>query len=162
MITATEEAASAYRSHDWLRVTELLDDVEILMSDELLLLADALYWTGRFDDSIEAFEKAFTGFVADEQPAEAGRIAALLAYFALRRGSMAVAGGWLAQAQKMLEGQTKGIGHAWLKLLMRGKALFVDGDMETAISLSDEALELAEEVSSRSAQSLASVSRHWR
>lgn len=152
---AMEEATSAYKSHDWSRVTELLGDIDTPTSDELLLLADALYWTGRFDDSIEAFEKVFTRLVAERQPAEAGRIAALLAYFALRRGSMSVAGGWLAQAQEMLEGQPNGIGHAWLKLLMMGKALFVDGDMATAISLSDEAFELAEEVSSRSAQSLA-------
>lgn len=152
---AIDEAAVAYQSHDWTRVTELLGGTKNLASNELLLLADSLYWTGRFSDSIETFEKAFANLVAERQPAEAGRVAALLAYFAIRRGSIAVADGWLTQAQEMLEGQPEGIGHAWLKLLMMGKALFVDGDMETAISLSDDALEIAEEVGSRSAQSLA-------
>ncbi len=151
----TEDAISAYRSHDWLKVTELLADAESLTSDQLLLRADALYWTGRFDDSIDTFEKAFTKLVAEHQRAEAGRIAALLAYFALRRGAISVAYGWLTQAQEMLEGQPQNMGHAWLKLLMIGKALFVDGDMKTAVSLGDEALQVAEEVGSRSAQSLA-------
>ncbi len=152
---AMEEATSAYKSHNWSRVIELLGAVEKPTSDDHLLLADALYWTGGFDASIETFEKVFKMLVAESKPAEAGRIAAILAYFALRRGSMSVAGGWLAQAQEMLEGQPKGMGHAWLKLLMMGKALFVDEDMPTAISLSDDALKLAEEVNSRSAQSLA-------
>ena len=82
------EAKVAFDSHDWdgvIAALEVAGDLDELNPDELTLLADALYWTGRFEDSLNAFDKAFSRFVKDGRSADAGRIAALLADLGWRR-----------------------------------------------------------------------------
>ena len=158
MTESLSVAKHAFDSHDWSGVLDALQEATAegeLSPEDLRLMADALWWTGQFDESLQAFESAFSGLVAEDKPTEAGQIAALLAYFALRRQAFSVAGGWIAQAEGLLDGQPESVGHAWLKILYMGKALFSDGDIEAAIQLSDKALEVATNVGSRSAQSCA-------
>ncbi|MGB7860558.1 MAG: hypothetical protein WBM90_08685, partial [Acidimicrobiia bacterium] len=156
-MTATlDQARKAYEAHDWQGAVTALQESDLDNApDELLLLADALYWDGRFDESLNAFEKAFRTLVSNGRTADAGRVASLLAYLAFRRQTYAVGAGWLAQAQQLLDGEPQTIGHAWLMLVLMGKALFAEGDVGTALTLADEAISVAEHVGSRSAQSLA-------
>jgi class 3 adenylate cyclase/tetratricopeptide (TPR) repeat protein len=157
MTESLSVAKRAFDSHDWSGVLDALQngDNGELTPEDLLLLADALWWTGQFDESLDAFEKAFSGLVEEEQLTEAGRVAALLAYFALRRQAYAVGGGWIARAEGLLKDQPLSVGHAWLNCLYMGRALFAEGDIEAAIHLSDQALEVATNVGSNSAQSVA-------
>lgn len=158
MTESLSVAKHAFDSHDWSGVLDALEKAENndeLTPEDLLLLADALWWTGQFDESLEAFENAFSELVDDGNSAEAGRVAALLAYFALRRQAFAVGSGWIARAEGLLKGQPESVGHLWLNCLYVGNALFVEGDMEAAIHLSDKALDVATSMGSNSAQSLA-------
>ncbi|MEA1902242.1 MAG: adenylate/guanylate cyclase domain-containing protein [Actinomycetota bacterium] len=158
MTVDSSELQAAYASHDWNRTLEMLEahgDTQSLEPDDALLKADALYWTGRFDEAIEAFETAFANLVAADRPAEAGQVSALLAYFAVRRQTFAVAGGWLARAEKLLDGAPESLGHAWLRLLHVGMALFNEGAVEEAIEMCDDAIEFAAKIDSRSTQSVA-------
>jgi class 3 adenylate cyclase len=157
MTESLSAAKKAFDSHDWSGVLDALekaDDEGELNPEDLLLLADALWWTGQFDESLEAFETAFSGLVEEGKPNEAGRVAALLAYFAFRRQAFAVGGGWIARAEGLLDGQPESMGHVWLQCLYMGNALFAKGDIEAAIRLSDEALDVATSVGSNSAQSV--------
>ncbi|MEE8407628.1 MAG: adenylate/guanylate cyclase domain-containing protein [Acidimicrobiia bacterium] len=158
MTKSPSVAKKAFDSHDWSGVLEALqeaNDKGELSPEDLLLLADALWWTGQSDQSLEAFEKAFSGLVDEDKPTEAGRVAALLAYFALRRQAFAVAGGWIARAEGLLDDQPESVGHVWLKMMYMGRALFVEGDVEATIHLSDVVLEAATSAGFISAQSVA-------
>jgi class 3 adenylate cyclase len=157
MTDSVSVAKHAFDSHDWNGVIDALQDGENaeLVPDDLLLLADALWWTGQLDESLETFEKAFSLLVDEDKPSEAGRVAALLAYFALRRQAYAVAGAWIARAEGLLEGQPESVGHVWLNTMYVGRALFVEGDMEATIHLSDVVLKGATSVGLSSAKSIA-------
>ncbi len=157
MTESLSVAKKAFDSHDWNGVIDALQDGENgeLSPEDLLLLADALWWTGQLDESLETFEKAFSRLVEEDKPNEAGRVAALLAYFALRRQAFAVAGGWIARAEGLLDGQPESVGHVWLNIMYMGRALFVEGDMEATIHLTDVVLEGATSVGFSSAQSIA-------
>lgn len=151
-------ARNAFESQDWegaLRAFEIAGAGAKLSSDELLMMGDSLYWLGRYDESLETIEKGFSGLVEEERNAEAGYIATLLAFFALRRQAYSVAGGWMARAEQLLDGEPDSVGHAGLKIMYLGKALFVDVDLEAALQLSNEAIELATKVGSRSSLALA-------
>ena len=155
MTKSATAARSAYQAHDWQGVLDALESQSNLSADDLVLKGDALYWTGSFDDSLEALEGAYSGLVAEGRPSEAGRVACLLAYLALRRQTFSVAGGWIARAEHLLEGEAESVGHVWLNVLHMGKAMFVDGDLEAAMRLSDEVLRVATSVGSKSGESLA-------
>jgi class 3 adenylate cyclase len=157
MTESLSVAKKAFDSHDWNGVIDAFQDGEKgdLSPDDLLLLADALWWTGQLDESLEIFEKAFSLLVDEDKPSEAGRVAALLAYFALRRQAYAVAGAWIARAEGLLEGQPESVGHVWLNTMYVGRALFVEGDMEATIHLSDVVLKGATSVGLSSAKSIA-------
>lgn len=151
-------ARIAFDSHDWegaLSALEAEGETALLGSDDLMLMADALYWTGQYEESLDAFEKAFSSFLAEGRSAEAGMVAGILAFFALRRQTFAVAGGWMARADELLQGQAEAKGHVWLTLLQMGKALFADGDVGAALELADRAYEISSKVGSVSGQSLA-------
>lgn len=151
----TSGARAAHDARDWERTLEILGEVETLSPGDRLLEADALYWTGRFDEAIEAFESAHAGFAAEGNKAEAGLIAALLAYFAVRRESFSVARGWLTRAHELLDGAPESLGHAWLKLLHVGMALFQQGDISEALARCDDAVDFAKHIGSPSSQSIA-------
>ena len=158
MTESADRGRAAFDSHDWEAAVEALetgDDLGNLSSDDLLILGDAQYWSGKFDDSVGTLEKAFSKLVAEDKSAEAGQAAALLAYFAARRQAFSVARGWLAQADRLLDGEAETLGHVWLKIMHMGNALFVTSDIDAALEVGDEAFEVAGRVGSLSGQSLA-------
>ena len=75
------------------------------------------------------------------------------------RGLFAVAHGWFANAERLLEGQPESAEHGVL-MMMRGiKALFVEGDLPGAISEFDGALELSHRLGDRDTHALALVGK---
>ncbi len=148
----------AIQRHDWATALEALtefDAEEGLSPDDLMMLGDAYWWTGHADDALEVFERAFGAYVREDRVADAAATGALLAYFAIRRQSLSIAGAWIARVEDLLEGQPVSIGHAWLNLLYVGFALFVEVNLDLAISKSTEAIDLAKELRLPGVQSLA-------
>ena len=139
-----EVGREAVRKNQWSEAVAALEAAgdAILSPDDLVLLADALWWAGRPDDGIEVFERAFASYEREGRYSEAASIGARLAYFALRRLSISVAGGWISRVERLLEGKPESIGHGWLTVIYVAKALMVDHDPDLAISLADEAVAL--------------------
>ena len=89
----------------------------------------------------------------------AARLALKLADDHVGRGLFAVAHGWFANAERLLEGQPESAEHGVL-MMMRGiKALFVEGDLPGAISEFDGALELSHRLGDRDTHALALVGK---
>jgi len=116
MIASLEVGRDAASRRAWPEAVEALteaDRAEGLSPDDLELLGNASWWAGRPDDATEAMERAFAGYEAAGRAEDAGRVAIYMAYQASRAMAFAVAGGWAAQANRLLEAFPDSPLHAW-------------------------------------------------
>jgi class 3 adenylate cyclase len=152
----TGRAAAAGEAWEdaWKTLTEA-DRQEALSPPDLELLADAAWWAGHPDESVDALERAYAGYVSLGGNLDGARVAILLAYLAARRGSMSVAAGWKANATHLLEGQPESPEHAYLGLLDVVEAMSLRGDVKHGLEIADEVLETAKRTGNREAESLA-------
>ena len=116
---------------------------------------EAAWWSGKLDDAISLRERAYALYTADRDTLGAARMALTLAWDYEGRGSFAVASGWLANAERLLDGVPEAPEHARLLLMHAISALFAEGDLEKADSLLEETYELAQRVGDRDLQMLA-------
>lgn len=153
-----ETGRDAVRKNHWTDAVTALRDADHnrdLSSDDLALLAEALWWSGEADEAVETFERAFSAYEREQRLVEAASIGARLAYFAMRRLSMSIAGGWIARVERLLEDQPESVAHGWLKVLYIGKALMVDNDLDGALAIADEAIALGRKFANPGIQALA-------
>ena len=116
MIASLEVGRDAASRRAWPEAVEALteaDRAEGLSPDDLELLGNASWWAGRPDDATEAMERAFAGYEAAGRAEDAARVAIYMAYQASRAMAFAVAGGWAAQANRLLEAFPDSPLHAW-------------------------------------------------
>lgn len=146
MATTLEAGRDAIRQHDWdgaLHALAEADREAKLSPDDLMFLGDAYWWSAQPDEAVSAYERAFAGYVSEERPADAATVGSMLAYLAMRRMALSVVYGWVARVEKLLDGVPESAGHAWYQLLRVGEALFIKNDLDAAIRLSDEMIEIA-------------------
>lgn len=74
-----------------------------LEADDIARLAMAAYLTGREDDAVAAWERAYHALLADGQAPRAVRCAFWIGVTLLQRGRHAQGGGWIARAQRVLD-----------------------------------------------------------
>ena len=106
MHDALERGRDACRLHAWDDACEALlaaDRAAALDGDDLERLAIAAYLTGRESLFAAALERAHDAY-ATARPQCAARCAFWLGLTAMFRGDAALAGGWLARAQREIEG----------------------------------------------------------
>jgi len=132
-----------------------VDEQEPLSPRDLELLADAAWWSGHPDESVDALERAFAGYVDAGSPTDAAGVAVLLAYLGARRQAFSVVFGWVARAHRLLENEPESTVHARLKVLEVIEAFLFRNDLANAIVLADETVTLARRVGSRDAESMA-------
>ena len=152
-----QSGRAASRKNLWSEAVEALSaaDPTDLTAEDLVLLGDALWWTGQPDEAVATLERAFARFEHDDRHTDAASVGALLAYRAMRSLNMSVAGGWLSRAERLLEGQPDSVAHGWLKVLAIAQALMVDNDLEAAIVTADEAIALGRRFGNSGIQALA-------
>lgn len=158
MIAALESGRSAARRHLWdeaLKALTAADEAEELDPDDLLLLADAAWWSGDADLAVATFERSLAGYEREDRRGEAATVAARLAYLAMRRMAFSIAMGWIARVERLLQDQPESIGHAWLKILELVQALMMRNDLDASIELADEAIGLGRRHGSTGVQAIA-------
>jgi DNA-binding NarL/FixJ family response regulator len=80
-------------------------------------LSQALHFQAEYDTAIEVKERAFAAYRREGRPAEAADTARWLAFLhGTYHGSYAVASGWMARAQSLLEDVEECAAHGWLIL----------------------------------------------
>jgi class 3 adenylate cyclase len=129
-------------------------DAELAPSD-LENYGEAAWWSGKLDDAIALRERAYTAYTAANDELGAARMALTLSWDNEARGSFAVAGGWLASAERLLGDLPEAPEHGRLILVHALTAMFAEGDFDRAISLFDDAWALAKRVGDRDVQMLA-------
>ncbi|MCI0345987.1 MAG: hypothetical protein L0221_11180 [Chloroflexi bacterium] len=157
MIQTLEAGRDAMRRHAWPEAVEALaaaDRGDGLEADDLQLLGNAYWWSGRPDEATEAFERAFTAYSEAGQPVEAAGAAMELAYRAFRSVNAPVGGGWLARAGRLLADVPESWAHAWLGVFSTLGAL-MQSRLEEGIELAQQTMETARRTGNDSALYLA-------
>ena len=147
MVDVITAGRDAVRRNDWdeaVRSLTAADSEALLGPDDLMMLGDAYWWTGQPDASMEAIERAYTGYVQDGDHSHAALAGALLSYFALRRLAMPVADAWMARVERLVADQPESAATAWLALLTLARSLLIEHDLPRTLDLADGVIELGE------------------
>ncbi|HJR96249.1 MAG TPA: adenylate/guanylate cyclase domain-containing protein [Gaiellaceae bacterium] len=152
-----DQARAAAGRQAWRAAYAAFGDVDVteLSAADLENYGEAAWWSGQIDEALRHREKAFAAYTSDGDGRGAARMAMTLAWDYEGKGAFAVAGGWLATAERLLADLDEVPEHGRLILVHALAALFAEGDFERAIELFDEAYELAKRVGDRDAQMLA-------
>jgi LuxR family maltose regulon positive regulatory protein len=103
----------------------------------------AAWWLDLADVVFNARERAYRIYRERDDSLGAARMAVWLAWdTAAFRGEHAVAGGWLQQADRILDGRADTTEHAWLALRSGIFALLDDGNPDTAAAFASEAVRI--------------------
>ena len=158
LVSTLETGRVAIQRHDWESAVEALrqSDAEApLGGDDLVMLADACWWTGHPDEANEVLERAFRLYVGEERLSDAAAVGASLAYYAIRNQTYSVAAAWIHRVETLLEDQPLSKGHAWLSINRVGNEIFVNRNLGRAIALADESIRVAREVGVPGVEALA-------
>jgi tetratricopeptide (TPR) repeat protein len=141
---ALEPAREAAANGDWDQAYGLLmqaDSDGLLGPRDLPLLAETAYAAGHLDVTIEAWERTHALCVqAGEAAGAAGAAVRLAMHLLLDTALMAPVRGWLARAERLLEGEEEVSAHAWLAVV-RTYERMLTGDVQSARHWSERAIE---------------------
>src|SRR5687768_2180397 len=140
-----ERARETAASGDWDEAYGLLMEADsdgLVGPDDLPLLAEVAYAAGELDVTIEAWERTHALCVeAGDSVAAAGAAVRLAMHLLLDTALMAPVRGWLARAERLLEGEQETSAHAWLAVV-RTYERMLTGDLPGAREWSERAIEV--------------------
>jgi ATP/maltotriose-dependent transcriptional regulator MalT len=137
-IDAIADGREAFARHEWERAATLLADADA--PDDLLVLGEALLWSNQHERSFRVKERAYQAYLRAGDKRSAGFVAVLLAVHNAVRLDMAVASGWLAKAQNLLDGEPDCREYGYLSLvraLLKERAGDWEGVLELAENMRD-------------------------
>ncbi|GAA5168039.1 adenylate/guanylate cyclase domain-containing protein [Ornithinimicrobium tianjinense] len=95
---------------------------------DLVAFGQSAWWTSRPERSFQLRETAFARLVEEGLPEAAGKVAVSHAWDFSARGQMAPYQGWMAKAERVLEGREESPSYAYL-LVVRGFNLMESGNV---------------------------------
>ena len=116
-----ESARDVAARGDWQKAFDLLMEADadgLLASTDLPALGEVAYAAGHLDVAIEAWERAHAAcLLAGDQVAAAGAAARVAMHLLFDTALMAPVRGWLARADRLLEGGGETPAHAWVAVV---------------------------------------------
>jgi hypothetical protein len=130
---------------DWEQAFGLFMDADgdgLLTPADLSVLGEVAYVAGHLDVTIEAWERAHAAYVqAGDTVAAAGAAVRVAMHLLFDTALMAPVRGWLARAERLLEGQGETSAHAWYAVV-RAYERLLTGDLPGARPWARRAVEL--------------------
>jgi tetratricopeptide (TPR) repeat protein len=140
-----ERARSAAARGDWQQAFDLLMEADAdgrLASTDLPVLGEVAYAAGHLDVTIEAWERAHAACMqAGDQVAAAGAAVRVAMHLLFDTALMAPVRGWLARAERLLDGRGETPAHAWLAVV-RAYERMLTGDLPGARPWARQAIEV--------------------
>ncbi len=159
MTAGAELGRAAFERRSWREAYEVLASFESLEVGDLERLAVAAYLVGRDDDSAAAWEQAFVACLEADDHERAARCAFWLALVLVLRGETARGTGWLARADRLIEGAGPGSAARGYLLVASFLEKIEAGDADEAAVLADRIVEIAERIADRDLLALGLLSR---
>ena len=158
---SVEQGRAAFVRREWSEAYQSLraaDAIAPLDADDLDRLATAAFLIGDDDTSVAARTRAHTAFVEAGQERAAALAAFWLSFALLDKPSFrAQAAGWLARAQRLLEGETSDCIERGFVLCGAGRHLATSGEVRGAHAAFSEAAEIGVRLGNRD---LIALARH--
>src|SRR5215218_3935645 len=130
-----ERARDAAARKDWQQAYDLVmgaDNERRLAVTDLALLGEVAYAAGHLDVAIEAWERAHAAYLqAGDQVAAAGAAVRVAMHLIFDTALMAPVRGWLARAERLLEGLGETPAYAWFAVV-RAYERMLTGDVPGA------------------------------
>ena len=142
--SALERGQEAFEGGAWEQAFKELrasDAQTTLPAEHLERLGEAARWSRHFDDMLDAFERSLAAYESAGERQSAARVAVKLAIEHYARCGDALAAGWLARAQRLLEGQPA-CRERGLVLMCIASGMLMAGDVPAAVRVSQELVEL--------------------
>lgn len=141
---ATPDAREALGEHRWSDAFEVLtkgDADHGLSASELEALAEAAWFTARADLAIEVKERAFRAYLDAGDPDRAAIVAFDVAREYAFKRQFSIASAWAGRGSRLLEGRPESAAHGY-QVLSQSQALESGGDLDRAIDLAAQAVEI--------------------
>jgi len=151
------EAREAFAEQEWERAYGALvaaSETSELEAEDYARLGEVTFWTGRHDESIAAWEKAYSAHVSDGQPEAAALAALLLARAFKYRLAKSVSKAWVARAERLVGGSPGTEAYGYLLRWKCVAAFESEGDAEKALDLADQVTAIGLELGDRSLEAL--------
>jgi tetratricopeptide (TPR) repeat protein len=140
-----ERARDAAALKDWRQAFDLLMEADahgLLAPTDLPMLGEVAYAAGQLNVTIEAWERAHTASMqAGDQVAAAAAAVRVAMHLLFDTALMAPVRGWLARAERLLEGRGETPAHAWFAVV-RTYERMLTGDLPGARPWARRAIEV--------------------
>lgn len=144
--TVLAEAREAYAGSRWevayRRFHEAAGEAD-LAADDLASLADAAWWLGRTDESLNLSEEVYRRCLHGDEAPAAARLALEVGFLWSLRGEATIGSGWFSRAARLLQDAPECVEHGYLRHLEILEALG-GGRFERAIELARQVQELGD------------------
>lgn len=140
-----ERARDAKTGGNWQEAFDLLMEADadgLLAPGDLPVLGEVAYAAGHLDVTIEAWERAHAAYMqADDRVAAATAAVRVAMHLLFDTALMAPVRGWLARAERLLEGHEETPAHAWYAVV-RSYERMLTGDLSGARQWARDAIEV--------------------
>jgi tetratricopeptide (TPR) repeat protein len=140
-----ERARAAAAEGDWQQAFDLLMEADaegLLAPPDLPVLGEVAYAAGHLDVTIEAWERAHAACLqAGDEIAAAGAAVRVAMHLLFDTALMAPVRGWLARAERLLDGRDETPAHAWFAVV-RTYERMLTGDLPGARHWAERAVEV--------------------
>jgi tetratricopeptide (TPR) repeat protein len=140
-----ERARAATAQGEWQKAYDLVIEARSagpLATADLPLLGEVAYASGHLDVTIEVWEQAYAEWVqAGDVVAAAGAAARVAMHLMFDTALMAPVRGWLARAQRLLEGHDETPVHAWVAVVRSYERLLA-GDLQKSREWAERAIDV--------------------
>ena len=156
-VHSLDDARNAAARQQWRRAYETFSAIEPaeLRPADVECFAEAAWWMGKLDQAIGLREDAYARFSSTGERLKAARVALKLSDDYAGRGAFAVAQGWFANGERLLDAEPECAEHGVLALARAAKYMFVEGNLPGAIAEFERAVAIGERFGERDTQLLA-------
>ena len=124
--------------------------------DDLELIAESAFWTGRLDQAMAFRERAHAGHLANGDNERAALLALLASRDYFGKGDLSVSNGWFAKAERLLADEPESPVRGYLAIAKAMNAMGM-GDLDALLNHSREAFALARRHGDRNLEATALV-----
>jgi class 3 adenylate cyclase len=139
-----DRGRKALAAHAWQEAFEAysaLADTDKVTGEDREHLAEAAWWSAHPNESLEAFEQAYTAYTAEGKPRRAGYVALRLAIERADRMETALWNGWLRRAMRLLENDPDCAERGYLELALT-RTSFERGALDEAVEHTERVQEI--------------------